>query len=1166
MVLRTLDAGDLEILANGDLTLAATELSIDGSSHIEVGGDIEYLAAQQTVREESYEHSTRRTLGIKTAERERRVSETSELALVTTVMSEADVLSHSGGSTTIQGTRIESASGEVTVKAGADIRIEAVSDLETSETIEKEFDLIGSAGLSPSLLERSEREQRESETRQRGAEITGETVTLEAGANVIIEGGQISGEHGATFQAGGDILVAAVFDTQQAESKARESSVGGFSTVTDGRWHGSGVSPKKEKQGEHSTEAQALASTIDGGEGTLTINAGGDVALVGSRLEAVEGIGIEAGGDVMLVGAIEFDSHSSSQSKEILLGKGIDARTDSSEATHIAYSEIDTDGQFTIKAGGTTTFGAVDIDAAATTNEAAGSAYIVQSSTQHSEHSERDADWGFQVRAGEGQSTQSGHGARIRGEITDNAATIQVQVATPADAGELEPDALRALAIEQASDPQSAWLVDFAQREDVNWQGIANVEDQWDYEHSGLTQAGTVAVVVVASVVTSGAASSAATTATASTATGAAAGAGAAAMSSQVAVNFINSGGELGAVFDTLSSDEAWKAAGAAMLTAGILNAPIVQGTTSINQWAGLTTTTNVGATVSGSGATLGQQIGGTLARAGVSAGINKVVYGGDTDSLGELFRDGLIGDLAAIGANDIGTHWGGGKNPVIQTIAHAGLGCAAAAATEGDCGAGAAGGAAESVLGNAISAVGISVDPENDWARGAYTAGAALFGGGVANELGLDVEDAQGAAQNAAVNNYLNHAEADEYDTLQETCGRGGSECSAEEQARMQELDALDRSRDQNLQQACQNPSSPACGELYTALTEARTSFDGERITPQSRASTELAWIKDQQPMYGARINSAGTYNVGAAGLTFVGDGVSGTIGLAGLGVSAIGGDAQAQEQFSQIAEGIGEFISSPIDTTVTHVTETLARADALEAAGQLDEAQRLRAGLVFEGGSVVFGGVALVPKAGQSIGRIVEQGGRQVATRDGDLPVGSVTQHSKIEPAAAEGPVVRSDELTIASNSATGEPSAIARGFGSLNPRQAEVLAQLPGSGASTIAHKSFGQRDLAALTAETGDEFAMFSVGGRRLIYRGSSEMVPITPELARQLAARGWRWSSHTHPGYDFGVLRSSPGDQLVLRAMGGRQSAIFNSMGERGVFTPNGDSLNGWKPW
>ena len=104
------------------------------------------------------------------------------------------------------------------------------------------------------------------------------------------------------------------------------------------------------------------------------------------------------------------------------------------------------------------------------------------------------------------------------------------------------------------------------------------------------------------------------------------------------------------------------------------------------------------------------------------------------------------------------------------------------------------------------------------------------------------------------------------------------------------------------------------------------------------------------------------------------------------------------------------------------------------------------------------------------------------------------------------------------------------------------------------------------MAALTAETGDEFAMFSTGGRRLIFRGDSGSVPVTPDLAEQLSAQGWRWSSHTHPGFDVGVLRSSPGDQAVLGAMGGNQSAIFNSLGQRGIFTPNGDSLNGWIPW
>jgi len=155
-------------------------------------------------------------------------------------------------------------------------------------------------------------------------------------------------------------------------------------------------------------------------------------------------------------------------------------------------------------------------------------------------------------------------------------------------------------------------------------------------------------------------------------------------------------------------------------------------------------------------------------------------------------------------------------------------------------------------------------------------------------------------------------------------------------------------------------------------------------------------------------------------------------------------------------------------------------------------------------------------------------------------------------------------SNGLTIAANPAIGNPAAIFRGFGTLNSRQSTVLEQLPEFGSSTIAHKSFGQRDLSALTAATGDEFAMFSVGGRRLIFRGDSGSVPITPDMASQLASQGWRWSLHTHPG-GAGVLRSSIGDRAVLEAMGGQRSSIFNSMGQRSMFTPRGDSLQGWMP-
>ncbi|WP_167285124.1 putative Ig domain-containing protein [Marilutibacter alkalisoli] len=237
--------------------------------------------------------------------------------------------------------------------------------------------------------------------------------------------------------------------------------------------------------------------------------------------------------------------------------------------------------------------------------------------------------------------------------------------------------------------------------------------------------------------------------------------------------------------------------------------------------------------------------------------------------------------------------------------------------------------------------------------------------------------------------------------------------------------------------------------------------------------------------------------------------------------------------------------YVGQQIGNAVDALAAPFKLADQYEAAGDPVTAATLRSKAVFTG----LGTVATLGYGAAS----------------GVRTLGSVSAVDRgVSTAYARS--VANSELTIAANAATGNPAAISRGFGALNSRQAAVLEQLPEFGSSTIAHKGFGQRDLAALTAATGDEFAMFSTGGRRLIFRGDVGSVPINPEMASQLSGQGWRWSSHTHPGFEIGVLRSSPGDQAVLRAMGGNQSAIFNSMGQRGMFTPNGDSLNGWKPW
>jgi hypothetical protein len=141
-----------------------------------------------------------------------------------------------------------------------------------------------------------------------------------------------------------------------------------------------------------------------------------------------------------------------------------------------------------------------------------------------------------------------------------------------------------------------------------------------------------------------------------------------------------------------------------------------------------------------------------------------------------------------------------------------------------------------------------------------------------------------------------------------------------------------------------------------------------------------------------------------------------------------------------------------------------------------------------------------------------------------------------------------------------------AIAAGVQELNPAQAAVLGQLEGFGSRVIIPKSsFGQTDLAALSAATGDEFAMFTAGGRRLIARGDAQGIPIgtADGSAQALAAQGWRWSSHVHPD---GVLRSSSGDRAVLGVFSNSRSAVLDPYGGRGLFSSTGDMIGpSWLP-
>lgn len=138
---------------------------------------------------------------------------------------------------------------------------------------------------------------------------------------------------------------------------------------------------------------------------------------------------------------------------------------------------------------------------------------------------------------------------------------------------------------------------------------------------------------------------------------------------------------------------------------------------------------------------------------------------------------------------------------------------------------------------------------------------------------------------------------------------------------------------------------------------------------------------------------------------------------------------------------------------------------------------------------------------------------------------------------------------------------PSAIARGYGELSSRQAEILAQLPSDRSIIQVYKSdINVTDLAALTAKTGDEYAMFTLGSRRLIVRGNSMGIRIEDQLFDKLQNESWTWSAHVHPGTSDVVLNASgfPGDRAVLDTLGQSRSLILNSAGRRNVFDLEND--------
>ncbi|WP_346288597.1 DUF637 domain-containing protein [Zoogloea sp.] len=768
---------------------------------------------------------------------------------------------------------------------------------------------------------------------------------------------------------------------------------------------GGGLLRKKVTTTEHTEQtADAVVSDLTGQD--IKLKSGGNIDLYGTRINAQGETVLDAGG---VLSAYALQNVNMVQDRRevtksllglsglgLLVGFTVPSEGDKEEATDTLHTQqslvahLQSQDSLTLQSGGDTLLQGTQIQASETHisvgqgDKASAEAKLIiegaknRTETSHTASKKSDA---WQGMSGHGETTETLTLVNIKGPVTIQAPKIVVQLPE----GEFKTQFEKL-----SSQPGQEWLLQLADRPDVDWQQVALAHEKWDYQHSGLTaEAALVIAIVVAIVMPAGAGASLTGT---SGALGAAANAGLTALAAQATISAINNKGDLGKILSDLGSEESIRSLATTMVTAGALNA--LAGQISFTNADGTLTKLSEISAKSDFVAQLGKNaINNTL-----SALIDTSINGGD---LGDKIGRGLfLGAVDAAGAS--AANWVGDLDGFSNKVGHLIVGCAMGAAKSGDCASGAVGG----LVGELVAEwYGGSRAPVNATEASELVQIARLFGALTNTVIGGDAQVGADAAGNAAQNNWLNHAEARQLSQAKErlqSCQT--AQCRSEAQTEIKDLEARDKARNEALATACAAPTSAACSELRRQVTAAAASYVGQSdgLDPFGVIGRERSESQSLATQYDLRSRNAGSYNTVTGAVQSVVGGVVGTVELGLVLSKAAAGDPAAQSQLSDLVKGAGAFIASPLDSTSAAISGTLERADALEAQGRTDEATQLRAKLVTDG-VLVITGTGTVVRGGSAVlrGKVVTDGGRSVVVTSGQGIDFSIDGHRIYDPA---------------------------------------------------------------------------------------------------------------------------------------------------------------------
>ncbi len=536
---------DVTLISGGELAnqgtlrasdnLSATGKNLVNSGLIEAGNRLDLLATD----------SIRNAQGGIIAGRD-----VSAIALTGDILNErsSTTVQVDGGGRTEQRDYLDSAAR---IEAANSLSLSAGRDIANiGSVLQAGGDLFLSAGRDVQIRSQEERSgqafgagYRQESMTQHGSTLTsGRDLSIEAGRDITAIASQLEAKRDIQLEADRDILLAAAANEEHFYSKSK----------------------KVTRQEDHVRQQET--SLVAGGD--VDLQAGKDLTLVASRIEAGDEAYLYAGNDLSLLAAEDSDYSLYEKKKKGSFGSNSFKRDEVTDVRNIG-SSITTGGDLTLVSEGDQRYQKAKLESGAdlTLDSGGEIAFEAVKDLHQESHEKSKGDLAWTSAKGKGTTDETVRQSELvaQGEIA-----IQAVDGLKFDLKHLDQQTVSQTidAMVQA-DPSLAWIKELEQRGDVDWRRVKEIHDSFKYSHSGLGVGAQLVVAIVVTYLTWGAGTSL---------SGAAAGSLEAGIANSVvnsvavntAVSTINNKGNLGEVAKDITSSDSLKNYAAAGVSGGV--------------------------------------------------------------------------------------------------------------------------------------------------------------------------------------------------------------------------------------------------------------------------------------------------------------------------------------------------------------------------------------------------------------------------------------------------------------------------------------------------------------------------------------------------------------------------------------------------------------------